>query len=303
MVTTEMVDRATGEVIETTGAAVPAVYRPAPLSFGEALERLTAPGALEQQQKLMDLYDRACRALVGPNDVQRDGDREFKKKSAWRKLGRFFGVSTEIVKIESGWEWDEQEHVRHFVARVIVRGTAPWGQSVEAVGLCSTRELRFYSRGQPNPVARAKAEHDCEATAATRATNRAISDLIAAGEVSAEEVNAGHPDDAPSDRKARQDDGPASGRQVSYIRDLLRSRVVPTEHADEIRTRLERGLSKSEARRVIGYLMDLPIRHEPVEDEDDPFGPDDTDAYEPGDLSALAAQATRPAPSAQEAGR
>src|SRR5690606_33732696 len=136
----------------------------------------------------------------------------------------------------------------HFVARVIVRGTAPWGQSVEAVGLCSTRELRFYSRGQPNPTARAKAEHDCEATAATRATNRANSDLLAAGAVSAEDVDAGHPDDAPSDRKARQDGGPASGRQVSYIRDMLRSRVVPTEHADKIRTRLERGLSKSEAR-------------------------------------------------------
>src|SRR5690606_9907880 len=281
----DVVDRPTGEVLQervAVDAGALVVARPAPLSFGEALERLTAPGALEQQQKLMDLYDRACRALVGPNDVQREGDREFKKKSAWRKLGRFFGVSTEIVKIESGWEWDEEEQVRHFVARVIVRGTAPWGQSVEAVGLCSTRELRFYSRGQPNPVARAKAEHDCEATAATRATNRAISDLIAAGEVSAEEIeHEGVPEPAPCPSRPRatrpaqqqrpeaapkpavgeisRDGELASARQTAVIRRPLAERDVDEATREATEAALGAGaLSRAEAHRLIAELMSRP---------------------------------------------
>lgn len=271
----DVVDRTTGEVLAEREAGALVVARPAPLSFAEALERLTAPGALEQQQKLMDLYDRACRALVGPNDIQREGDREFKKKSAWRKLGRFFGVSTEIVKIESGWEWDEEEQVRHFVARVIVRGTAPWGQSVEAVGLCSTRELRFYSRGQPNPVARAKAEHDCEATAATRATNRAISDLIAAGEVSAEEIeHEGEPRPSREEMESAErrrangqtygsqktDARPATQKQMNLIEKLVLERQVPEDRLRRLQERIANGppLTTKEASETINWLSSLP---------------------------------------------
>ncbi len=172
-------------VIEpATGELVHEYVAPQPMTFAEVVDRLATDEALEQQQKLMTAYDRACRALISENDIQREGRREFKKKSAWRKLARAFAISTQIVRTERWWD-EDPNGARHFVARVIVRGVAPWGQSVEAVGLCSTRETRFRSNAQ-----RAKADHDCEATAATRATNRAISDLIAAGEVSAEEVEA-----------------------------------------------------------------------------------------------------------------
>lgn len=165
------VDTTTGEIMEAAG----------PVSFGAFLAEIAAPRALQQQQQMSAAYDAACRALVGPNDVQMADGREFKKKSAWRKLGRYFRVSTEIVR-ESA-EWDSEGHL---VASVIVRATAPWGQYAEALGKCSTRETRF-----AKPAARAKADHDCPATAQTRATNRAISDLIAAGEVSAEEIEGG----------------------------------------------------------------------------------------------------------------
>src|SRR5690606_41683942 len=118
----EVVDRTTGEVLAEREAGARVVARPASLSFAEVVDRLASPEALEQQQKLMDLYDRACRALVGPNDVQREGDREFKKKSAWRKRGRLFGVSTEIVKVESGWARGEEEQVGRWVGGVSGRG-------------------------------------------------------------------------------------------------------------------------------------------------------------------------------------
>lgn len=198
----EVFDRGTGEVVDVpahvTGSAIVRYERPAPLTFGEVLGRLATPQALEQQKQLMGLYDQAVNALVGPNDVQEEGGKQFKKKSAWRKIGRFFEVSTEVVHVEKGWALDEAEGVRHYYAEVHVRGIAPWGQYTVAIGACSTREKRFYRTDRqtgalyPNENARGKAEHDCVATAATRATNRAVSDLVAAGEVSAEEVEGGH---------------------------------------------------------------------------------------------------------------
>lgn len=216
---------------------------PAPLppakSFDEILAELTDPAALERHVRMMAAYDAACAALLTEADVQVEGKRAFKKKSAWRKLAQYFRVSTTMLRNERWWEIDEETGEKHLVVRVVMRGIAPWGQIMEAVGLCSTRESRFYTSGiacpnctgpmwdnrrpgksrngeafrcknndcpgiimpdefteaqlqrRPNTTSRAKADHDCEGTAATRATNRAISDLIAAGEVSAEEIEGG----------------------------------------------------------------------------------------------------------------
>ena len=144
------------------------------------LARLEDPEMLQLQQRLAAAYDAACAALIGPGDVQIDGKnkdgtpRVFKKKSAWRKLGRHFTVSTEVLR----------EDVRllgegEFVAVTVVRGIASWGQSCEAVGACGSDEEEGRRR-----ITMA----DALGTAQTRATNRAISDLIAMGEVSAEEI-------------------------------------------------------------------------------------------------------------------
>ena len=276
-----VVDAHTGEVLHEgpAGGAVPAPHPGvvAPLSFGEVLERLASPEAIEQQRQLMALYDQAVHALVGPNDVHEEGGRQFKKKSAWRKIGRYFGISTEIVRIESRWEWDEEEQIKHFVARVTVRGTAPWGQTTEAVGVCSTREKRFYTRdGRPNDTARRKAEHDCEATAATRATNRVISDLVAAGEVSAEEVEGGdHGTDARQSIPDRGDGQRATPAQRRRIERLLEERDVPADELMWIRARLEDGLSRRKASMVIDRLEKHPPKGAPapqpapVDDDDD----------------------------------
>jgi hypothetical protein len=66
-----------------------------------------------------------------------------------------------------------------FVATVTARAVAPWGQRYEEVGACSTGE----AVGR-----RVITVADAIATASTRASNRAISNLIAMGEVSAEEI-------------------------------------------------------------------------------------------------------------------
>ncbi|MFL5909452.1 MAG: hypothetical protein ACJ768_02620 [Gaiellaceae bacterium] len=146
----------------------------------QQLALLEDPKRLELLQRLAGAYDKACRALLGPGDVQVDGKnkdgtpREFKKKSAWRKLGRYFGISTRILS-----ESIEQLGEGEFIAKCVVRGTSPWGQEIDATGACGSDEEEGRRR-----ITMA----DAVATAQTRAANRAVSDLVAMGEVSAEEI-------------------------------------------------------------------------------------------------------------------
>jgi len=155
----------TGEVV-----ALPAVF-----DARLYLASISGASALEVQQQLSAAYDAACRALIGPNDVQKEGKREFKKKSAWRKLARHFGISVRCslddVRIE--------RRETGFTAFAIATAGAPWGQAWADVGACGSDE----ATGR-----RVITEADAIATAMTRAANRAVSNLIAMGEDSAEEV-------------------------------------------------------------------------------------------------------------------
>lgn len=145
----------------------------APFDFATYLSDLASPAHLARQQKLAAVYDAACLSLIGPNDVQVEGGRSFKKKSAWRKLARHFTISTSVVDVQ------REMLGEHFLALVTVRASAPWGQSADAVGACCTDE----ATGR-----RTITVADAIATAETRATNRATSNLIAMGEVTAEEI-------------------------------------------------------------------------------------------------------------------
>lgn len=139
-----------------------------------------------------DAYQKLCKGLLNDNDYQEiivkekdeDGNyvrvkRHFKKKSAWQKLSRAFNVDTHIV---------DRDLVRTKTGRVkeayyCVRATLPNGRSVESDALCSRSE-----RGKDKV-----SDHTVMSTAKTRATNRAIAELIGAGEVSAEEMTAEKP--------------------------------------------------------------------------------------------------------------
>lgn len=136
-----------------------------------------------------DAYQKLCKGLLNETDYQEiivkekdeDGNyvkvkRHFKKKSAWQKLSRAFNVDTEIVDREL--ERTKMGRVRE--AYYCVRATLPNGRSVESDALCSRSE-----RGKDKV-----SDHTIMSTAKTRATNRAIAELIGAGEVSAEEMTA-----------------------------------------------------------------------------------------------------------------
>ena len=154
------------------------VLTPVPFDAKSYLASLDTEG----QQAMARAYDAACKALIGPNDVQMDKGREFKKKSAWRKLARHFGLSTAVTGVQKEYLGDV------FLATVTVKATGPWGQSSDAVGACATDE----ATGR-----RVITIADAIATAETRATNRAVSNLIAMGEVSAEEIGDRSPAPAP----------------------------------------------------------------------------------------------------------
>ena len=136
-----------------------------------------------------DAYQRLCKGLLNDSDYQEiivkekdeNGNyvkvkRHFKKKSAWQKLSRAFNVDTEIVDREI--ERTKMGRVRE--AYYCVRASLPNGRSVESDALCSRSE-----KGKDKV-----SDHTIMSTAKTRATNRAIAELIGAGEVSAEEMSA-----------------------------------------------------------------------------------------------------------------
>lgn len=95
------------------------------------------------------------------------------KKSGYRKLAMAAKISTEIISHTRTDRTDGS-----FVYRYEVKATTMTGRSMVGVGKADSRAMHTPGRE----------EHDTEATAQTRATNRAISDLIGFGQVSAEEM-------------------------------------------------------------------------------------------------------------------
>ena len=178
---------------------------------GVALERQTGrrreiarPFAAGELVENMHAYQQLCNQLLTDGDYQefsqreRVGDRwqtvkkRFKKKSAWRKLALAFDLDVELLEVVV----DRDQDGKPVRARATARAVTPSGRRQDGDGYCSIDESRFQ---HDDPVKqlqrRERAENDLPATASTRAKNRAISDLLGTGEVSAEEMTGGGPDE------------------------------------------------------------------------------------------------------------
>ena len=144
------------------------------------------PMNVEQAAEAMRAYQELTSRMLAGDDWQgKPGqDQSFIKRRGWAKLATGYGVSTELRSIDIDRDSDDQI----LRARCIARATHPNGRYAEGDGACSTSEPRF-----ARASGRQKIEHDLPATAATRATNRAISNLIGFGAVSAEEVDGDAP--------------------------------------------------------------------------------------------------------------
>jgi len=142
---------------------------PAPI----VIPALEPDEVVRQFGKIQDLK----RRLLDRTDIMTIGDKPYVLKSGWRKLAFAFNLMDEIVHEE------REEREKGTVYRIWVRVTAPNGRSVVAVGSASSWERKF-----------AHEEHDPYALAHTRAKNRAISDILGLGEVSAEEMAGARPE-------------------------------------------------------------------------------------------------------------
>jgi hypothetical protein len=122
---------------------------------------------IENFKKIQDLK----RKLLDETDFVLIKGKPYIKKSGWRKLQFAFNISDEIIKEE------REEREKTIVWRMWVKVTAPNGRTAVGVGSASSNEREW-----------AHPEHDVYALCHTRAKNRAISDLLGLGEVSAEEM-------------------------------------------------------------------------------------------------------------------
>ena len=131
---------------------------------------------IERAKQTIRLRKELLSALVDvKNDVVKKGKGQYKKKSYWRKLAIVAGIS-----IEKREEWKEADTNNRITYFVTVRAILPSGQFMDGAGACTQTEDPFGHSGRL---------HYIRATAETRAKNRAISDLLAFGEVSAEEID------------------------------------------------------------------------------------------------------------------
>ncbi|KPL01715.1 MAG: hypothetical protein AMJ73_10085 [candidate division Zixibacteria bacterium SM1_73] len=143
---------------------------PVPIEKPQVIAPLVSP---EEAIEMLKQYQQLKAKIVEPGDIQTIKGKDFLKKSYWRRLAKFFGISLSLDK-----EWREKNEDNTLTFYAVITATAPNGQSCVGDGACNTGEKGLE-----------KTDHNARAIAITRAKNRAISDLVGGGEVSAEEVN------------------------------------------------------------------------------------------------------------------
>lgn len=164
---------------EPVGAAVSASTELAPRARrSEVIRPLDADQLVQSFAEYQELLPK----LLRESDYQEaEAGKKFVKKSGWRKIGAAFDLDVRIIAEVV----ERDDYGRILRAKTTARATAPSGRVMDGDGYCTIDE--FTGRRANNP----KLENDLRGTAATRAKNRAISDLVGMGEVSAEEVETG----------------------------------------------------------------------------------------------------------------
>jgi hypothetical protein len=151
----------------------------------EVIERRPlTPLNVQQTKVAITQYQEGLKSLLDPSeDVQsfvdrKGGKHSFVKRSGWRKIALWCDLSIENKSIEI----DRDPGGKPLRARVVARATAQSGRYADGEGGCDLTEHAV-----------TKPEHDLLAIAATRAVNRAVSNLVGLGAVSAEEMDGGTP--------------------------------------------------------------------------------------------------------------
>lgn len=150
--------------------------------------------------------------------------RKFRKKAYWRAVARAFNLSVEQVSEGVVGAMDEQMKWGY---TAVYRATAPNGAHADGDGTCMAKEKWSKKEHERGGSGWSQATvHNVRSHAHTRAFNRAVSNLVGFGEVSAEEVEhedgtqGGAPENGrhesrPAQEKPRQEAQGASGPVIS----------------------------------------------------------------------------------------
>ena len=214
---------------------------------------LTQPVAsIEQITKAWNNYQELKNSLLNQNDYQDVKGKKYIKKSGWRKIQTAFGISDELVSEE------RKDFDKYFVYEITIKVSAQNGRFAFGVGSCASSERNF-----------AHTEHDVRSTAHTRAKNRAISDLVGGGEVSAEEVISQSNNSASEENNDYQNyalseeqeciENPTeedliTDKQKNFITDLIFQQTVDEEERNQKLAVID-GLSKWDASELIEKLL------------------------------------------------
>jgi hypothetical protein len=135
-------------------------------------EIVTLPLSEQETLERFNRIQHLKRSLLDPKtDMILIAGKPYIKKSGWRKLQFAFNLTDEITREE------KEEKDGKTIWRMWVRVRAPNGREVIGVASASSDEKKF-----------SHPDHDPYALCHTRSKNRAISDILGLGEVSAEEM-------------------------------------------------------------------------------------------------------------------
>ena len=140
-------------------------------------------------------------AIITKDDKQKIGDKEFLKKSYWRKIKTFFNLSVYVVR-ENYRELPHGDFAFEFTHRAVApngayaEGTGAYCSFEKAVWKPNLNTWHSYDKWKKEwKTADGNSYHNTRSTAETRSFNRAVSNLVGGGEVSAEEINEKNWDD------------------------------------------------------------------------------------------------------------
>ncbi len=175
------------EALEAAAATSLAIPRGMELTE-EQVEATVRHFALFEEVKRKVLDPRVDVLYIGPDGrprtyaQRREAASRYIRKSGWRKLAMVFGINLRVVGMDR--ENHRDGHGTYYLWNARVRAEHPAsGKYVEGIGVANSRD-QFFTRGGKRPAD----EKDIKLKSQTVGMNRAISDLIGGGQMSAEEM-------------------------------------------------------------------------------------------------------------------
>ena len=180
-------------------------------------------GTVSALKKFLELKEE----VLQENDTVMISGKKYIKRSGWRKIALAFNVSTEIISVERDYGSDLK------MCHIKARATAPNGRISEEIASCDSTEFQGNIKFSV---------HNLETKAATRAINRAISNLVGGGEVSAEEIEQGENENKPINGSSNGTNGsgnvdfnpekkePASTKQKNFIKSMMENMNLEVDY-------------------------------------------------------------------------